>query len=135
MRRFFYGFIVCILFFGCNNDDSISNHSLLEGEWQLIRVDFLNVNEWESVDYSDDTIIFTFQSNGILAVEGNGNTDFPDNEYSYWFGEDYLGGTPEGEPLLLVKIDEEKWTYQYQYGEMILGQIYIDGTNRVFIRH
>ncbi len=120
----------------CSNDDDSSNNQII-GEWKLIEAKFYGLeggNSSEgSIDYSDKNIIYNFQLNGTLTVSGEENAGYPDGTYEYFFGEDHLGGMNDPE-ILLVKINESKWTYDLTNGKMTLGQSYVDGPDLILER-
>lgn len=121
----------------CSKDDDSSNNQIV-GEWKLTKSEVYGINsnqEYElfSTDHSSENIIYNFQSNGTLMVSGGENTGYPNGEYEYFFGEDYLGGSNDPK-VLLVKINNSKWTYNLTNGEMKLGQSYVDGVDLIFER-
>ena|SRR5690606_2095272 len=120
----------------CANDDDSSNNQII-GEWKLIEAKFYGLEGGSSsegsIDYSNENIIYKFQSNGVLTVYGGENAGYSNGEYEYFFGEDHLGGMNDPE-ILLVKINQSKWTYDLTNGKMTLGQSYVDGPNLVFER-
>jgi hypothetical protein len=119
----------------CSKDDQPSTTPIV-GEWQLMEARILNSSGHPSIDYSNENIIYSFQSNGKLLVTGSQNIGYPNGEYQYLFGEDYLSGapSPEESKMLLVKIDNLKWTYNLTNGKMILGRSYVDGSDLYFER-
>ncbi|MCD6544708.1 MAG: hypothetical protein J7K34_09390 [Flavobacteriaceae bacterium] len=129
MKKSFLFLLIGIVLFGCSEKDDIEEVPIkgIVGEWKLIKAEYV---AWGSriVDYSDDHIIYDFQSNGVLIVSKD-HGEFIKGEYDYEFGEFYLGGYPSpGEPkLLLVKINNSKWTYNLSNRIMKLGQSYVDG--------
>jgi len=136
MKNLFYFLLITII--SCSKTDSINDQII--GEWKLIEVISYGLeggNSSEgSIDYSKENIIYNFQSNGKLFVIGETNAAHSVGEYDYFFGEDYLSGSPsENErKILLVKIDNSKWTYNLTNGVMILGKSFVDGPNLVFER-
>ena len=119
----------------CSKDDNPSTKQIV-GEWKLMEAKILNFSTNPTIDYSNENIIYNFQSNGKLLVTGSQNIGYPNGEYEYLFGDDYLSGAPSsGESkILLVKINNSKWTYNLTNGKMILGQSYVDGTDLYFER-
>jgi hypothetical protein len=119
----------------CSKDDNPSTKQIV-GEWKLMEARILNFSTNPTIDYSNENIIYNFQSNGKLLVTGSQNIGYPNGEYEYLFGNDYLSGAPSsGESkILLVKINNSKWTYNLTNGKMILGQSYVDGPDLYFER-
>jgi hypothetical protein len=119
----------------CSKDDNPSTKQIV-GEWKLMEARILNFSTNPTIDYSNENIIYNFQSNGKLLVTGSQNIGDPNGEYEYLFGNDYLSGAPSsGESkILLVKINNSKWTYNLTNGKMILGQSYVDGPDLYFER-
>ena len=117
----------------CSNDENSSNDQFI-GKWKLIEAQIFGFGGQSSTDYSNDNIIYNFQSNGILKVTGGQNEGYPSGEYDYFFGKDYLGGGTTDPKILLVKINDSKWTYNLTNGKMKLGQSYVDGPNLILKR-
>ncbi len=118
----------------CTNDDDSTIDSQIIGEWKLMKAEIVNFSQNpNTIYYSNKNIIYNFKSNGKLVVSGGGNLEYPDGEYDYFFGNDYLGGTNDPR-ILLVKINNTKWTYNLTDGEMKLGQSYVDGPDLFFKR-
>lgn len=118
-----------------NNDDEVSNQII--GNWKLIEAKLPGLKGGDSaerlIDYTNENIIYNFKPNGVLIVSGESNIEYGYNngKYEYFFGEDHLGGnnTPK---VLLVKINNSKWTYNLTNGKMTLGQSYFDGADLIF---
>lgn len=121
------GFLTSI----CSNDDDISNQII--GNWKLTEAKFYGFEGEGSIDYSDENIIYNFKSNGILVVSGGDNAGYTNGEYEYFFGKDHLGGNTDPK-VLLVKINNSKWTYDLTNRKMTLGKSYVDGPNLIFER-
>ncbi len=119
------------LLLGCADDESSSDPIL--GDWKLMEAQFYGWMGEHSADYSEQDIVYSFQSNGVLKVEGGENAGYPDGEYSYVFEEDHLAGST-GPQILLVKINQSKWTYDLTHGVMTLSMAYVDGPALVFER-
>lgn len=119
-----------------NDDDSLRNQ--ITAEWKLIRAEFYELeggNPSESlIDYSDQNIIYDFKSNGTLIVSGGENAGYYNGNYEYFFGEDHLGGGMSDPKILLVTIDQTKWTYDLKDGKLTLGLSHVDGPDLVFER-
>ena len=56
---------------------------------------------------------------------------YPTGEYQYFFGEDNLGGSSNPK-ILLLKINNSKWTYNFTNGQIKLGMSYVDGPELIF---
>lgn len=115
------------------NEDSDENDQIL-GEWKLIRANFYGDQGNNSIDYTSDKIIYKFQSNGILIITGGENVGYPDGEHNYTFGKDYLDGSTNDEKIFIVKIETTKFIYDFDNGEMTLGQSFVDGPDLVFTK-
>jgi hypothetical protein len=111
----------------CSNDDSINDQ--INGEWKLIGVSTMDFNSNPQIDYPNENIIYNFRPNGILLVTGGEDIAYPNGEYDYFFGKDYLSGAPSaGESkTLIVNINSTKWTYDLTNGIMTLSTSYVDG--------
>lgn len=131
MKKLLILILAMATFSSCSNDDDISDQ--ITGKWKLLEVRSYGFGGKTSIDYSDENIIYNFQSNGILVITGGENVDYWNGEYDYFFGEDHLGGDSDPK-VLLVKIDGSKWTYNLTKGKMTLGQSYVDGPDLVFER-
>ncbi len=135
MKKILILIVTITILTSCSNDDHISNQ--ITGNWKLIEAKFYGLEGGSSsegsIDYSEENIIYNFQSNGTLVVSGRENAGHTNGEYEYFFGEDHLGGNNEPK-ILLVKIDESKWTYDLTNDKMTLGKSYVDGINLVFER-
>lgn len=116
-----------------SNGDNSSNNQII-GEWKLIEIQIFNFGGQNSIDYSNENIIYDFQPNGVLRVTGGQNIGYSSGEYDYFFGEDYLGGGTTDPKILLVKINDSKWTYNLTNRKMTLGQSYVDGNDLIFER-
>ena len=125
--------LVIIILSSCSKDDKSSSIPIV-GEWKLMETRILDFSGNPTIDYSSENIIYSFQSNGKLLVTGSQNIGYPNGEYEYLFGEDYLSGAPSSEEskIFLVKIDNLKWIYNLSNGKMILGQSYVDGPDLYF---
>jgi len=122
------------IFSSCSNDDDNSMNNEIIGEWKLMEAQIFNFGGQSSTDYSNENIIYNFQSSGILKVTGGQNAGYPEGEYEYFFGEDYLGGGTTDPKVLLVKINDSKWTYNLTNGKMKLGKSYVDGPDLILER-
>ena len=136
MKKFILLLLTIGLFSNCSNDDDNQTNSEIVGEWKLTKAIFISQTV-EEIDYTDQNIVYNFHSNGVLSVSGGANAGYPIGEYEYIFGEDYLTGSPNpGEPMIvLVKIGNAKWTYDFTNGQMKIGQSYVDGPDLVFERN
>lgn len=119
----------------CSNNDDSSTDQII-GEWKLMMAKIIDFSPNPPIiDYSNENIIYNFKSNGKLVVTGGQNIGYPNGEYEYFFGEDYLGGGLGNEPkVLIVKINGSKWTYNLTGKEMKLGQSYVDGPDLILER-
>jgi len=133
MKKITILFLIIGILASCSNDDDVANNQII-GEWKLTEAQIFNFNGQFSTDYSNDNLIYNFQSNSILKVTGGQNFGYPDGEYDYFFGEDYLGGGTNEPKVLLVKINESKWTYNLTNGKMTLGKSYVDGPDLILER-
>ena len=117
----------------CSKDDDSTTDQIV-GEWRLLRTTCCFFEGGKTTDYSDENIIYNFKRNGILIITGGQNVEYPVGEYQYFFGKDNLGSNTNEPKILLVKIDNNKWTYSLTKGIMTLGMSYIDGPNLEFER-
>ncbi len=135
MKKFITLILIGILISSCSTEDD--NHSPIVGNWKLMEAKFYGLeggtSSEDSIDYSNENIIYNFQTNEILLVSGGGNAGYPPGEYEYSFGNDNLGGGNDPQ-ILLVKINNSKWTYDFTEGKMILGKSYVDGPDLIFER-
>jgi hypothetical protein len=133
MKKIMTLILIGILTFSCSNNDEITDQ--IVGNWKLTEAKFYGLQGGSSsegsIDYSNENIIYNFQANGILMVSGGENAGYPNGEYEYFFGEDYLGSSNDPKSLL-VKINTSKWTYNLTNGKMTLGKSYVDGPDLVF---
>lgn len=129
----FISIMTIATFISCSNDDDSSSNQIV-GVWKLIEAKFYGLEEGSSteglIDYSDKNIIYDFQTNGTLTVSGGENAGYTNGVYDYIFGKDHLGGSNDPE-ILLVTINESKWTYDLTNGKMTLGQSYVDGPDLI----
>jgi len=132
MKNFVLLTLIGLLALGCSKDDD--ELSEIVGNWKLIESKSHGFQGASSIDYSNESIIYNFQIDGILIVSGGENAGYPNGEYEYFFGEDHLGGTNDPK-VLLVKINDSKWSYDFTNGKMTLGQAYVDGPNLIFERN
>lgn len=122
---------------GCTKQETeTKEQQALNGTWKLIEARIINFSTNPTIDYSNKNIVYNFQANGILLVTGGDNAGYPNGEYEYVFGKDYLGGAPSPgeEKILLVKINDSKWTYDLTNRKMTLGKSYVDGADLIFER-
>ncbi len=118
--------------------DSITSADQIIGEWKLIR----EKNPWysssssSSYDYTNDTIIYSFQPNNMLVVTGNryNNRAFSNGEYNYVFEKENFGNYQSSTEYNIwhVKIKGTIWTHRSQNKLMEIGQSYVDGTDYCF---
>ena len=117
-----------LLFANCSKNDEETSNPVI-GEWKLIKVEQNDgANNISITDYTNQTIIYKFETNSNLNVNIN-NVVYNSGNYSYEYKNDYLSGFPSsGEiKILLVVINNQKWTYELINGKMKLGQSYVDG--------
>lgn len=133
MKRILILIIAITTLLSCSKDDDSTTDQIV-GEWRLLRTTCCFFEGGKTTDYSDENIIYNFKSNGILIVTGGQNVEYPIGEYKYFFGKDNLGGDTNEPKTLLVKIDNNKWTYNLIEGIMTLGMSYVDGPNLQFER-
>lgn len=119
----------------CSNDDPIPNQ--IVGEWKLMKAKFSGLqggnSSVDSIDYTNKNIIYNFRTNNTLIVSGGKNVGYPNGTYNYFFGKDHLGGNSDPK-ILLIKVNNSKWTYNLTNGKMTLGNSYVDGPDLVFER-
>lgn len=117
-----------LLFLNCSkNEEEISNPVI--GQWKLIKVEQNDgANNISITDYTTQNIIYKFENNSNLNININ-NVGYNSGNYNYEYKNDYLSGFPSsGETkILLVVINNQKWTYELINGKMKLGQSYVDG--------
>ncbi len=111
MKFFLTLLLIGFLFSNCSNDDDVSNQII--GNCKLTEAKFYGFEGENSINYSAENIIYSFQTNGILIVSGGENAGYTNGEYDYFFGKDHLGGGNNDPKVLLVKINESKWTYDF----------------------
>ena len=118
-----------------NNDDEVPNQ--IVGSWKLIEAEYPNLRitspSESSINYNKENIIYNFKSNGDLIVSGGDNVGYGNGKYKYYFREGHLGGS-NALKVLLVEINNSKWSYKLTNGKMILGQSYFDGPDLIFER-
>lgn len=135
MRKILTLLLIGFLVLGCSSDDAISNQ--IVGSWKLLEAKFYGLeggsSSGGSIDYSDENIIYNFKSDGYLIVSGGNNAGYANGEYEYFFEEDHFGGDTAPK-VLMVKINNSRWTYDLTDGKMTLGQSYVDGPNLIFER-
>lgn len=133
MNRTLLFICICLsTLFSCRSDDA--PYVGIVGEWDLIRMEAYNSEGKFSEDYSNYNIIYKFGINGKVEISGGEDIDYETGTFDYFFGKDYLAGGSIGSKVLLVKINELKYSYSLQDGEMIIGKAYVDGPNMIFKR-
>ena len=120
-----------IIFFGsCSKNDEETSNPII-GEWKLIKIEQNDgANNISITDYANQNIIYKFEANSNLNISSN-NSAYNSGNYNYEYKSDYLSGLPSsGETkILLVVINNQKWSYEMESGKMKLGQSYVDGPN------
>lgn len=128
-------FLIVIFLFGCSNSDDDFNQ--IVGNWKLTKAKFYRLDGANAsdgiIDYTNDNIIYNFKANGTLIISGGKNVGYENGEYLYFFGDDFLGANTDPK-ILLVKINDAKWTYNLTNGIMTLGKSYVDGSDLIFER-
>lgn len=119
--------LVGIVAFSCSKSDNVDS---IVGEWKLVEAKSYFGGE-KSIDYTDKNIIYHFKDDDRLVISGDENVGYESGEYDYLFGEDHLGAGTDPK-ILLVKIDNSKWTYKRSGDKMTLGKSYIDGHDLIF---
>lgn len=134
MRKYILLLLSLSLFLHCSKDDAVPASPQILGEWKLVSARIANLITVQTVDYSDQNIIYDFRANGVLWVSQD-NMGYAQGTYEYVFEEDYLSGSPSpGENKgWLVKVNNiRKWIYQRVDGKMLLRTSYIDGPDLTF---
>lgn len=125
------------LFSNCSNEDDFSMNQIV-GEWKLMEAKFYGLQGGSSsegsINYSKENVIYNFKLNTTLVVTGGKNAGYANGEYDYFFGKDLFGGI-NSPKVLLVKINDSKWSYELKDGKMILGKSHVDGPNLIFKRN
>jgi hypothetical protein len=134
MKRYLILGIACTVLTACSNENSQTEQ--IVGVWKLMRAQSL-MNSNSVIDYSKDNISYNFQANGRLIISGGDKIAYPNGEFNYQKELDFLSGSPtSGETKIqLVKIETNKWIYNYTNGEMNLSLSYIDGPDLYFKRY
>jgi len=117
-----------LLFINCSKNDEETSNPVI-GEWKLIKVEQNDgANNILITDYISQNIIYKFETNSNLNININ-NVAYNSGNYNYEYKNDFLSGLPSsGETkILLVVINNQKWTYELINGKMKLGQSYVDG--------
>ncbi|SFN99091.1 hypothetical protein [Salegentibacter flavus] len=132
MKRVFLLLITFAICASCSNDDDISTDQIV-GEWKLIQAEFYGSEGESSIDYSDQNIIYDFRQTGLLKVTGGENAGYPTGEYQYSFGKDHFGCAFDSDDpkILVVKINNSKWAYNFINGKMKLNTSCVDRTDLV----
>ncbi len=123
--------LITLMLSSCSKNDEMPDQII--GKWKLIQVQIFGFGGLYSEDYSNKNIVYEFQSNGVLIVSGGKNEGYSPGKYNYFFGQDHLGGSNDPK-ILLVKINDSKWTYGLKESKMTLGKSYVDGPNLIFTR-
>ena len=123
-----------VFFFSCSSDDSATQ---INGRWQLVKSAIYTLNEagetvYTTADLHNEGIFYDFNSSYILSVSKDGGPQSA-GTYDFWFGRDHLGGGDDAK-VLLVKINDDKWSYAMKHDTMILGKSYVDGPDLILER-
>ncbi|MBN1651255.1 MAG: hypothetical protein JW857_08000 [Bacteroidales bacterium] len=112
--------------------DHISSADHILGQWKLIREKTAWL-EASTYNYTNDTIIYNFQSDGNLIVTGNPYTNraYANGSYTYVFEKEDAGGADYPE-IWSVKIRSLSYTYKSKANRMELGLSYVDGSDYCF---
>lgn len=134
MKKIILLLLVGFLLVNCSDNDEDTNSIVtpVEGTWKLMEARFYGLeggsSSEDSIDYSDQNIIYSFNSDGTLEVSGGDNAGYTNGIYNYEYGENQLGfvNTP------IVAVQESVWYFSYENDEMILSKVHVDGPELVF---
>ena len=126
--------VVFLIVSGCGrqNEDNDSN---IHGKWKLIEIFVPFSIEWY-YDYSQDDLVYDFNTNGILTISGE--TDpierfrgFESGEYSYSIVDEReaeeKGGIDGGRLKIVSKYGSHYFPYNVNFEEFIFGSSMLDG--------
>ena len=101
MKKIFSAFIALLLIAGLTGCEK--DNEFLMGRWQLIEVIITtNFQERDTIDYSNENIVYDFQKNSRLIITGNVPNDFyvfkdfQAGKHSYKYH--YQGSCPDCKP-------------------------------------
>lgn len=98
----------------------------ISGEWRLVKVETFNGH----IDFSNENIIYNFQQNDVLKVNGAINPSLQNGEYNYEYKIDYLNASPTStDPKIpIVKISNLIYAVVYYptSGTLVLDRSYVD---------
>lgn len=133
MKKLTTLFVLLLLFINCSKNDEETLIPVI-GDWKLIKVEQNDgSNNISITDYSNQNIIYKFETNSNLNINAN-NLAYNSGNYNYEYKNDYLSGFPSSEEkkTLLIVVNKQKWTLQLINGKMKLGQSYVDGPDLYF---
>jgi len=128
MKKLTVLFAMILLFINCSKNDEETSNPVI-GEWRLIKVEQNDrSNNISITDYTNQNIIYKFETNSNLNINID-NVVYNSGNYNYEYKNDYLTGFPSpGETkILLVAINNQRWTYELINGKMKLGRSHLDG--------
>lgn len=115
----------------CSDKENELHNSLVTGQWQLMGADMLisSNGNWQEVytDYTDENIFYRFD-NSTLIITGENSPGHAEGTYPYSI-EREMNGDSE---LIWVIIENSRWTYLFEDGQMILSIAYVDGPTLYF---
>ncbi|GLB50317.1 hypothetical protein [Neptunitalea lumnitzerae] len=136
MKKIISLLLVGFLLVNCSDNDEDSNRVVtpVEGTWQLMEARFYGLeggsSSEDSIDYSDQNIVYTFNSDGTLEVSGGDNAGYTNGIYTYEYEANAMGVVY----TQVVYIDESMWYfYNYEEGEIRLSKLHVDGPELVFV--
>ena len=136
MKKLFVLLLGLVFLLNCSKHNSLDTQDIT-GKWKLIKGKTAGFGEPSvSFDLSKENIVYHFKPDSVLKITGKGGP-YPSGEHHYFFGEDYIGGYNPilNDPkILLVKINNLRWSYSLTRGEMTLGRSYVDGADYSFIK-
>ncbi|MGS2764747.1 hypothetical protein [Sinomicrobium sp. M5D2P9] len=135
MKNFTLIFCISLLLSSCNNDDDNSSPNII-GDWKMIKIEVYS-SELEETDYSDNNILYQFQSDGALIVEADVDNDgYNNGSYNYEMNLEHLSGnlSVEEPQEYIVKIENNKWVLDMSTDTMTLSQAHVDGPTLFFIK-
>jgi hypothetical protein len=144
LLKFFWISILSIMFLGCNDGELPRQKCRVQsvdgqlddvlGKWRLIgmRNFYMQTGKVQDVDFSCDNVIYHFNENAVVLVEGNADDNFyPEGEYDF-----ELDLTPFHETMqgFTLKIGKTSWPCYIQSDRMTLDSSPTDGSVLYFVR-